>query len=90
MLSENYTKEEKIYIAKKIKDISFAEVEEDMNKLIKIGTNSNSISERTKTGNNVVDYFTFVQRLETKGKYRRRSLVLKATTWRKGFKTQQI
>jgi hypothetical protein len=27
------------------------------------------ISERSKIGNNVVDYFTFLQRLETKGKY---------------------
>jgi 16S rRNA G966 N2-methylase RsmD len=27
------------------------------------------ISERSKIGNDVVDYFTFVQRLETKGKY---------------------
>lgn len=69
MLKENYTEDEKIEIAKKIKDISFGEVEEDLNKLIKIGKTSNLVSERTKTGNNVVDYFTFVKRLETKGKY---------------------
>jgi predicted RNA methylase len=69
MLKENYALQDKIEIAKQIKDISFAEVEEDINKLMKIGITANMISERTKTGNNVVDYFTFVQRLETKGKY---------------------
>lgn len=69
MLKETYTEEEKIEIAKKIKDISFVELDEDMNKLIKIGISANMISERTKTGNNVVDYFTFIKRLETKGKY---------------------
>jgi predicted RNA methylase len=69
MLSENYTKEEKIEIAKKIKDIKVAELDEEMYKLIKIGTNANMISERSKIGNNVVDYFTFIHRLETKGKY---------------------
>jgi hypothetical protein len=69
MVPENYTKEEKENIAKKIKDITVENLEEDMNKLIKIGRNANIISERSKIGNNVVDYFTFVQRLETKGKY---------------------
>ena len=69
MLEEKYTTEEKIAIAKKIKDINMENVEEDMNKLIKIGDNANMISERSKIGNNVVDYFTFLQRLETKGKY---------------------
>jgi 16S rRNA G966 N2-methylase RsmD len=69
MLNEVYTPEEKINIAKKIKDIKMEDVEEDMNKLIKIGEKADMISERSKIGNNVVDYFTFVQRLETKGKY---------------------
>jgi hypothetical protein len=69
MLKENYTVEEKVNIAQKIKDITMEDVEENMNKLIKIGTNAHMISERSKIGNDVVDYFTFVQRLETKGKY---------------------
>ena len=69
MLEESFTKIEKINIAKKIKDISLEDLENDMNKLIKIGKESNIISERSKIGNNVVDYFTFVERLETKGKY---------------------
>ncbi len=66
---ETFTKEEKIEIAKKIKDIKMEFVDEDMNKLIKIGKNAHMISERSKIGNNVVDFFTFLQRLETKGKY---------------------
>ena len=54
MLSE----QEKIAIAKNIKDISIDDVEEEMAKLIKIGTKANMISERSKIGNNIVDYFT--------------------------------
>ena len=66
---KDYSKAEKIAIAKHIKDISLEELDKDMNKLIEIGENANTISERSNVGNNVVDYFTFVQRLETKGKY---------------------
>ena len=69
MINESYTKEEKITIAKHIKNISLMDLEDDMNKLIKIGDKANMISERSNIGNNVVDYFTFVERLETKGKY---------------------
>jgi 16S rRNA G966 N2-methylase RsmD len=69
MLKENYTKEEKVEIAKKIKDINTEDIEEDMNKLIKIGEKADMISNRSKIGNDVVDYFTFLKRLETKGKY---------------------
>lgn len=59
----------KIFISKKIKNISMNDVEEELNKLIEIGSNANTMSSRCRTGNNVVDYFTFRQRLETKGKY---------------------
>jgi len=69
MLNETFSEEEKLEIAKKIKDITIDDVEEDMTKLINIGAKANMISERSKIGNNIVDYFTFVQRLETKGKY---------------------
>jgi hypothetical protein len=69
MKEESFTKDEKKIISKKIKDISLEVLEEDMNKLIKIGKQLNTISSRTNVGNNVVDYFTFVERLETKGKY---------------------
>jgi 16S rRNA G966 N2-methylase RsmD len=69
MLKENYTKEEKVEIASHIKNISFEEMDEEMERLMEIGIDAHSISERSRIGNNVVDYFTFVQRLETKGKY---------------------
>jgi predicted RNA methylase len=69
MIEEKFTKDQKREMAKRIKDINMEVVEEDMNKLIKIGKEAHMISERSKIGNEVVDYFTFVQRLETKGKY---------------------
>ena len=69
MNNESFTKDEKREIGKKIKDIKMSDVEEEMNKLIKIGKGSHMISERSKIGNDIVDYFTFLQRLETKGKY---------------------
>jgi hypothetical protein len=69
MIKENFSKYDKIDISKKIKDISILDLDKDFLKLKEIGTNANTISERSKIGNNVVDYFTFVQRLETKGKY---------------------
>jgi hypothetical protein len=40
-----------------------------MGKLIQIGKDAYTMSSRSRIGNNVVDYFTFLQRLETKGKY---------------------
>ena len=63
------TVEEKKNIADKIKNINISELENEMNELIKIGKNANTIGPRSRIGNNVVDFFTFVQRLETKGKY---------------------
>jgi 16S rRNA G966 N2-methylase RsmD len=60
---------DKIFIANQIKNITISDVEEEMNKLIQIGKNAHAMSSRSRTGNNVVDYFTFRERLETKGKY---------------------
>ena len=61
---------DKNFISKQIKNINFKEVEREMDKLIEIGkTDCSHISSRSRIGNNVVDYFTFTQRLETKGKY---------------------
>ena len=60
---------DKKFIADKIKNISMNDVEREMNELIKIGKCAHTIGPRSRTGNNIVDYFTFVQRLETKGKY---------------------
>jgi 16S rRNA G966 N2-methylase RsmD len=64
-----FTESEKESITKHIKNISIDEVEREMNTLIKIGESAHVMSARSRMGNNVVDYFTFKQRLETKGKY---------------------
>jgi 16S rRNA G966 N2-methylase RsmD len=56
-------------IANAIKPITLDEVNKEFNELVKIGKNADAIGPRSRIGNNVVDYFTFVQRLETKGKY---------------------
>jgi len=60
---------DKGFIATKIKNITMFDVEKEMNQLIKIGKDAATISPRSRIGNNVVDYYTFLQRLETKGKY---------------------
>ena len=69
MLKETYTNEEKTEISKQIKNIRFEEIEKEMKQLIEIGGNASSMSPRSRIGNNVVDYFTFTQRLSTRGKY---------------------
>jgi len=56
-------------ISKSIKNISLSDLEREWTKLVQIGTNASTISPRSRIGNNIVDYFTFTQRLETKGKY---------------------
>jgi hypothetical protein len=62
-------KDDKVYISQQIKNITMEDVENEMNKLIEIGKNADTMSSRCRTGNNIVDYFTFKERLETKGKY---------------------
>ena len=72
MLSENYTDLEKENISKSIKNISLETVDREMDKLIQIAPNIESfinLTPRSLVGNNIVDYFTFTQRLKTKGKY---------------------
>ena len=69
MEEEKFNEEDKKFIAKQIKNITMGDVEEEMNKLIQIGSTADTMSSRSRIGNNVVDYFTFTQRLETKGKY---------------------
>ena len=63
------SKEKKEFISNKIKNINISDIEQEMKKLIEIGNSSHTIGPRSRVGNNVVDYFTFLQRLETKGKY---------------------
>ena len=65
---------DKLFIANQIKNISLETVDREMDQLIQIGTSSDpnkkvKFSGLSRVGNNVVDYFTFAQRLETKGKY---------------------
>lgn len=67
LVPETFTLEQKRDIAKQIKDISFKDMNDDMNRLMQVGTSV--LSERSQIGNNVVDYYTFCSRLETKGKY---------------------
>jgi len=69
IIKENYTEEDKICIATKIKNISKERIKEEYQELKTIGINANQKSERCRVGNNIVDYFSFVKRLETKGKY---------------------
>lgn len=68
-LPETFTPLEKENISKQIKNISIGDVEKEMVKLIEIGDNAHAMSSRSKIGNNIVDFYTFTQRLETKGKY---------------------
>jgi 16S rRNA G966 N2-methylase RsmD len=69
MLTNHFSISEKYNIAKNIKNITLDMVDGEMEKLIKIGKNADMISPLSKIGNNIVDYFTFLERLETKGKY---------------------
>ena len=60
---------EKTVISRAIKHISLDTVEKEMDELICIGINAHTKSARCRVGNNIVDYYTFQQRLETRGKY---------------------
>jgi hypothetical protein len=73
MIQPTFTDIEKVAISKQIKMLSLDDAIKDFNKLKIIGNNiaknECNISSRCRTGNNVVDYFTFLERLNTKGKY---------------------
>jgi hypothetical protein len=56
-------------ISRLIKPITSADAIEDFNKLKMIGSSASSSSSRCQIGNKMVDYFTFTERLNTKGKY---------------------
>lgn len=60
---------DKEFIANQIKNISLEDVDREMNQLINIGNGACNVGPRSRIGNSIVDYFTFVKRLETKGKY---------------------
>jgi len=59
----------KLEISRKIKNITESTAIEDFTDLQQIGQNAENMSPRCRKGNDIVDYFTFCQRLETKGKY---------------------
>lgn len=69
MYEECFSPEKKLEISKQIKTITLDDVESDFADLVNIGKNAENISERCRIGNNVVDFFTFTERLQTKGKY---------------------
>jgi len=69
MIQSTFTDIEKVAISKNIKMITLDDAIKDFNKLKLIGENASNISPRCRTGNNIVDYFTFTERLNTKGKY---------------------
>ena len=67
----NLNNDEKQIIANKIKCISETDMKNDHEKLKKMVMEANVVefNERCRVGNNVVDFFTFRERLETRGKY---------------------
>lgn len=56
-------------ISRQIKPIDEKAILVDFNKLKEIAHTAENISSRCRVGNNVVDYFTFTERLNTRGKY---------------------
>jgi tRNA1(Val) A37 N6-methylase TrmN6 len=60
-------------IHKQIKNIELCHVEKDYDELKQMGVDlkkgTAKVSDRCRVGNNIVDYFTFEERLRTKGKY---------------------
>ena len=68
----NLNNDEKQIIANKIKCISETDMKNDydmLKKMITTETNTVEFNERCRVGNNVIDFFTFRERLETRGKY---------------------
>jgi len=64
--------DEKQIVANRIKCISETDMKNDYEMLKKMVTEANAstiFNERCRVGNSVVDYFTFRERLETRGKY---------------------
>jgi len=68
-LKEYFSLDEKVKISQQIKSITLEQVENEFLQLQNIGFNAENKSDRCRIGNNIVDYFTFLQRLHTRGKY---------------------
>ena len=69
MVAETFSEMDKVMISRHIKRVSSTDAETDFLKLKEIGPSASLISPRSRIGNNVVDFFTFKERLNTKGKY---------------------
>lgn len=69
LLKDNFTEEERNQIAIQIKPKNLNLIEKEFEILKSIGYDVHKMSERCRIGNSIVDYFTFTQRLCTKGKY---------------------
>ena len=69
MIQENFTEEEKKEIAFHIKPIILDDIKKEYGILKGIGNNAANESSRSRIGNDIVDFFTFKERLNTKGKY---------------------
>jgi hypothetical protein len=69
MIKDTFNDIDKISISKYIKLITLKDAEKDFKELKRIGINAETMSSRCRIGNNIVDYFTFLERLNTKGKY---------------------
>ena len=69
MIPETFNEIDKVMISRHIKQITPTDAATDFLKLKDIGLNAAIISPRSRVGNNVVDFFTFKERLNTKGKY---------------------
>ena len=69
IIPETFNEVDKVMISRHIKQITTTDAVTDFLKLKEIGPNAAMISPRSRVGNNVVDFFTFKERLNTKGKY---------------------
>ena len=69
MIPETFNEVNKVMISRHIKPISSTDAVTDFFKLKEIGPHAPLVSSRSRVGNNVVDFFTFKERLNTKGKY---------------------
>jgi hypothetical protein len=73
LIDSGYSKTKKREIAYAIKPITHSQMSEDFRKLQKLFAQEDSavdnISYGIRSGNNAVDYYTFAERLETRGKY---------------------
>ena len=68
LLTKEEESQEK-YISTQIKPITLERINEEFVSLQSIGEQANEKSSVCRIGNDIVDYFTFTERLRTKGKY---------------------